>query len=61
MSRAEPVILTNMCMVTDGRGNVLMQDRADPAGRDWFFRADTSNRGNRSWPRSRAKFRRRRA
>ena len=30
MSRAEPVILTNMCMVTDGQGNVLMQDRADP-------------------------------
>lgn len=30
MSRAERVVLTNMCMVTDGRGNVLMQDRADP-------------------------------
>lgn len=30
MSRAERVILTNMCLVTDGRGNVLMQDRADP-------------------------------
>lgn len=31
MSRAERVILTNMCMVTDGCGNVLMQDRADPS------------------------------
>ena len=30
MSRAESVVLTNMCMVTDGQGNVLMQDRADP-------------------------------
>ena len=30
MSRAEKVVLTNMCMVTDGQGNVLMQDRADP-------------------------------
>ena len=30
MSRAEQVILTNMCMVTDGKGNVLMQDRTDP-------------------------------
>lgn len=30
MSRAEQVVLTNMCMVTDGRGNVLVQDRRDP-------------------------------
>ena len=30
MSRAEPVVLTNMCMVTDGNGNVLVQDRKDP-------------------------------
>ena len=30
MSRAEQVVLTNMCMVTDGRGNVLVQDRKDP-------------------------------
>lgn len=27
MSRSERVILTNMCMVSDGRGNVLMQNR----------------------------------
>lgn len=30
MSRAEPVILTNMCMVTDENGNVLVQNRKDP-------------------------------
>jgi len=30
MSRAEGVVLTNMCMVTDGKGNVLVQDRKDP-------------------------------
>lgn len=30
MSRAEAVELTNMCMVTDGRGNVLVQNRRDP-------------------------------
>ena len=27
MSRSERVILTNMCMVSDGNGNVLMQNR----------------------------------
>ena len=27
MSRSEKVILTNMCMVSDGNGNVLMQNR----------------------------------
>ena len=31
MSRAERTILTNMCMVSDGCGNVLMQNRTDPA------------------------------
>lgn len=30
MSRAEKVVLTNMCMVTDGKGNVLVQNRRDP-------------------------------
>ena len=30
MSRAERVILTNMCMVTDDKGNVLVQNRRDP-------------------------------
>lgn len=27
MSRSERVVLTNMCMVSDGNGNVLMQNR----------------------------------
>ena len=32
MARRETVVLTNMCMVYDGAGNVLVQDRLDP---DW--------------------------
>ena len=32
MSRSEPAIFTNMCMISDGRGNVLVQDRRNP---DW--------------------------
>lgn len=32
MDRSEQVVLTNMCMVCDGAGNVLVQDRLDP---DW--------------------------
>ena len=31
MARTEQTILTNMCMVTDGRGNVLVQKRNDPS------------------------------
>ena len=30
MARSETVILTNMCMVYDGQGNILVQDRLDP-------------------------------
>ena len=32
MAREEKAIFTNMCMVTDGQGNVLVQDRLNP---DW--------------------------
>ena len=32
MSRSESAIFTNLCMVTDGKGNVLVQDRKNP---DW--------------------------
>lgn len=32
MSREERAIFTNMCMVIDGNGNVLVQDRLNP---DW--------------------------
>ncbi len=32
MGKTEKVIFTNMCMVTDGAGNVLVQDRRD---KDW--------------------------
>lgn len=30
MARQEMVTLTNMCMVYDGQGNILVQDRLDP-------------------------------
>ena len=30
MDRSESVVLTNMCMIYDGRGNILVQDRLDP-------------------------------
>lgn len=30
MAKAEKAIFTNMCMVCDGAGNVLVQDRNDP-------------------------------
>lgn len=32
MDRCEKAIFTNMCMIYDGQGNVLVQDRVDP---DW--------------------------
>ena len=32
MARRETVVLTNMCMVYDHQGNILVQDRLDP---DW--------------------------
>ncbi len=32
MSRSEKAIFTNLCMVCDGAGNILVQDRKDP---DW--------------------------
>ena len=32
MSRSESAIFTNMCMISDGNGNVLVQDRRNP---DW--------------------------
>jgi 8-oxo-dGTP diphosphatase len=32
MAREERAIFTNLCMITDGNGNVLVQDRKDP---DW--------------------------
>ena len=32
MSRSEAAIFTNMCMISDGNGNILVQDRQNP---DW--------------------------
>ena len=31
MSRSEPAIFTNLCMVYDHAGNILVQDRKDPS------------------------------
>lgn len=32
MAKRETVVLTNMCMIYDNQGNILVQDRLDP---DW--------------------------
>lgn len=32
MSKTENVLFTNMCMISDGKGNVLVEDRLNP---DW--------------------------
>ena len=38
MSRTEEVELTNMCMICDGRGNVLVQDKKNhPTWHGWNF------------------------
>jgi len=37
MSRTEKAIFTNMCMVQDAEGNVLVQDRVDPSWRGIAF------------------------
>lgn len=31
MAREEQAIFTNLCMITDGKGNVLVEDRKDPS------------------------------
>ena len=31
MSRSEQAIFTNLCMISDGAGNILVQDRKDPS------------------------------
>ncbi len=37
MSRVEEVELTNMCMVYDDQGNVLVQDKKHPTWNGWNF------------------------
>lgn len=44
--RTETVTLTNMCMVYDDAGNVLVQDKVDKSGQDLHFRADILRRAN---------------
>ena len=31
MAREEKAIFTNLCMISDGKGNVLVEDRKDPS------------------------------
>ena len=31
MAREEKAIFTNLCMISDGNGNVLVEDRKDPS------------------------------
>ena len=37
MAKTERAIFTNMCMITDGHGNVLVQDKLDPDFRGLTF------------------------
>lgn len=37
MAREEKAVFTNMCMITDGSGNVLVQDKLDPDFRGLTF------------------------
>lgn len=49
MSRTETVELTDMCMICDGKGNVLVQNKkAASRGMDGIFPAVTSRRANTS-------------
>ena len=32
VSRSEKAVFTNLCMISDGKGNILVQDRRNP---DW--------------------------
>ena len=57
--RTETVTLTNMCMVYDDAGNVLVQDKVDKSGQDLHFRADILRRANRLWIQLFVKFLRR--
>ena len=45
MGRKETVELTNMCMVEDGKGNVLVQNRLDPNWSGIVYPAGTWKRG----------------
>lgn len=37
MAETETVVLTNMCMIHDGMGNVLVEDRSDPGWPGYVF------------------------
>ena len=49
MARQEKVVLTNMCMVYDGEGNILVQDRLNPDWPGLLFLEDTWNLESPSW------------
>ena len=45
MEKTEKVIFTNMCMICDKRGNVLVQDRTDPKWKGIAFPGGHVERG----------------
>ena len=52
MSRLEEVELTNMCMICDGKGNVLVQDKKNhPTWHGWNFSGElkSSSEGDIFW------------
>lgn len=59
MGRKETVELTNMCMVEDGKGNVLVQNRLDPNWPGIVYPGGHVEAGNPSQLRSSAKSRKR--
>lgn len=59
MMRTETVTLTNMCMVYDDAGNVLVQDKVDKKWSGLTFPADILRRANRLWIQLFVKFMRR--
>ena len=51
MSRTEEVELTNMCMICDGKGNVLVQDKVNhPTWSGWNFPGGHVEKGEYATP-----------
>ena len=61
MARSEQAIFTNMCMISDGAGNILVQDRKIPTGPESAFPAVMWSRGNLLWSPSSGRFGRKQA
>lgn len=48
MARSEAAVFTNMCMVYNEQGQILVQDRKNKIGRESRFLAGMSKKENRS-------------